>query len=61
MDGLITPFAYVLEGGTALNYQLQKHLRVGLQYRIISGAYIASDVKNKFTSQNIGLALTGQF
>jgi hypothetical protein len=53
--------AYVLEGGSALNYQLSKNFQLGLQYRIISGAYISSDIRNLFTAQNIGLALTTKF
>jgi hypothetical protein len=61
LDILGFPFAYVLEGGWALNYNLQKHISVGLQYRILSGAYISSEINNKLTAQNIGLALTAKF
>jgi hypothetical protein len=61
LDVLGFPNAYVLEGGSALNYQLSNNFQFGLQYRIISGAYISSDIKNLFTAQNIGLALTTKF
>jgi hypothetical protein len=61
LDALGFPSAYVMEGGGALNYKLSKHVMAGLQYRIISGAYYASDIANGFTSQNIGMALTAKF
>jgi hypothetical protein len=58
LDILGFPSAYVLEGGWALNYKLSKNFQFGLQHRIISGAYLSSDIKNLFTAQNIGVALT---
>jgi hypothetical protein len=53
--------AYVLEGGTALNYKVSKNFLLGAQYRILSGAYNSSDIKSAFTAQNIGLAFTAKF
>jgi hypothetical protein len=60
-DGIAIPSAYVVEGGGALNYQLHKNLRAGLQYRLLSGFFEDGDIKNAFTTQNLGIALTAQF
>jgi hypothetical protein len=61
LDVLGFPSAYVLEGGAALNYKMSKHFQLGLQYRIISGAFNSSEIKNAFTAQNVGLAVTTKF
>jgi hypothetical protein len=61
LDIIAAPFAYALEGGTALNYKINQSLQAGLQYRILSGAFSDSSIKNAFTTQNIGVALTTRF
>jgi hypothetical protein len=61
IDGLIVPFASVMEGGSSLNYKLSQNIAAGLQYRILAGTYNSSDVKNKFITQNIGLNACFQF
>jgi hypothetical protein len=61
IDGLIVPFASVMEGGSSLNYTITKNISAGLQYRVLAGTYNASDVKNKFITQNIGLNACVQF
>jgi hypothetical protein len=53
-DGLIVPFASVVEGGASLNFIITKNISTGLQYRILAGTYNSSDVKNKFSTQSIG-------
>jgi hypothetical protein len=61
LDVLYFPFAYALEGGSALNYDLHKNFQIGLQYRIISGTFKSDEIKNEFTSQNVGIALRTRF
>lgn len=61
LDIIGAPFAYALEGGTALNYKLSKSFQAGLQYRILAGAFSDTSIKNAFTTQNIGVALTTKF
>jgi hypothetical protein len=55
VDGLLVPFAYVLEGGTSAYYLITKNISAGLQYRILSGYYEDSEIKNNFTTQNLGI------
>jgi hypothetical protein len=61
LDGLIVPFAYVLEGGSKLNYQLSKKISSGLYYRILSGYYNDADIKNQFTTQSLGINIQLNF
>jgi hypothetical protein len=61
IDGLIVPFASVMEGGSSLNYAITKNISAGFQYRVLAGTYNSSDVKNKFITQNIGLNACVQF
>jgi hypothetical protein len=61
LDVIAAPFAYALEGGGALNYKINKFFNIGMQYRILSGAFNDSDISNAFTSQNIGIATTIKF
>jgi hypothetical protein len=61
IDGLIVPFASVMEGGTAINYVFNKFISAGLQYRVLAGTYNSSDVKNKFSTQSLGLNTSFKF
>jgi hypothetical protein len=61
LDVIGIPSAYALEGGAALNFDVVKAFQVSLQYRILSGFFTDGSIKNAFTGQNIGLALTAKF
>jgi hypothetical protein len=61
LDIIVAPFAYALEGGGALNYKVSRFFNLGLQYRILSGAFRDSEINNAFTTQNIGIAATIKF
>jgi hypothetical protein len=61
LDVIGIPSAYALEGGSALNFKLNKTFQAGLQYRILSGFFTDGSIKNAFTGQNIGVALTANF
>jgi hypothetical protein len=61
LDVIGIPSAYALEGGSALNFKINKTFQVGLQYRILSGFFTDGSINNAFTGQNIGLALTSYF
>jgi hypothetical protein len=56
VDVLGFPFAYVLEGGAELDYQLSKNFKIAVQYRILSGAFNSNEIKNALTAQSIGLS-----